>query len=118
MNNMKQVLMIVAVFMLSLTVKAQDKTDTAMDKSADSTMTHDNMKDCVMMKDGKMMQMKGGKKTMMKKDMSFPNGAMVMMDGTMKMEDGSTHMLKEGTGVMMDGTMKPMHMKKNMKEPR
>ena len=53
---------------------------------------------------------------MMKKDMSFPNGAMVMMDGTMKMQDGTSHMLKEGEGVMMDGTMKTMPMNQMMKD--
>ena len=114
---MKHLLMVIVVFMLSLSVKAQEKTDTVMDISMDSSMTQGKQKDCVMMKDGKMMQMKAGKKMMMKKDMSFPNGAMVMMDGTMKMQDGTTHLLTEGEGVLMDGTMKNIPMKKKMKEP-
>ncbi len=110
---MKQVLMVIAVFIFSLSAKAQEK----MDSTMDSNMMHGKQKDCVMMKDGKMMQMKAGETMMMEKDMTFPNGAMVMMDGTMKMKDGTTHMLKEGEGVMMNGKMKTMGMKKKMKDP-
>ena len=71
-------------------------------------------KDCVMMKDGKMMQMKDGKTMAMDHDMSFPNGAMIMADGNMKMKDGKTMMLKNGDCVMMDGKMTHMSMKKKM----
>ena len=108
--------MVVAVFMFSLSVKAQENTDSVMDRSMNKTKKQGKEKDCVMMKDGKMMQIKAGKTMMMKKDMSFPNGAMVMMDGTMKMQDGTSHMLKEGEGVMMDGTMKTMPMNQMMKD--
>lgn len=87
-----------------------------MNRGMDSTMTHGNQKDCVMMKAGKMMQMKAGKTTVTEKDMTFPNGAMVMKNGTMKMKDGTTHMLKEGEGVLMDGTMMTMPMKKMLKD--
>jgi hypothetical protein len=55
------------------------------------------MKDCCMMKDGKMMQMKDGKLTKMKKKVIMadgtkckPNGVCVMKDGTrIKMTEGN-----------------------------
>ena len=65
------------------------------------------MKDCVMMKDGKMMVMKGGMSMMMMGDSTFKNGTMVMKDGTVKMKDGtslvsknlpSIYRMKTGTG--------------------
>ena len=109
---MKKLMIITVCFLLALSTTAQDKTDTKMDKKMDAKMGHGKQKDCVMMKDGKMMQMKDGNTLMMEKDMTFTNGAMVMTDGNMKMKDGKTHMLKEGDCVMMDGKMKHMPMKK------
>jgi uncharacterized Zn ribbon protein len=58
------------------------------------------MKDCIMMKDGKMMVMKSGMSMMMMNDSTFKNGTMVMKDGTVKMKDGTTHMLKDGECVV------------------
>jgi Domain of unknown function (DUF6799) len=58
------------------------------------------MKDCIMMKDGKMMVTKGGMSMDMMSDSTFKNGTMVMKDGTVKMKDGSTHMLKDGECVI------------------
>lgn len=79
-----------------------------------SKMSH-MKKDCVMMKDGKMMQMKDGKTMTMDEDMTMSNGTMVMKDGTVKMKDGKTMMMKEGQCMMMDGKMsKPMMKKKKM----
>lgn len=68
-------------------------------------------KDCVMMENGKMMTMMGGKTMDMDKDMTMKNGTMVMMDGTVKMKNGKTMMLKNGDCVMMNGTVKHMGMK-------
>ena len=99
-------------FFLALSTQAQEKTDSKMENKMDTKMSHGKQKDCVMMKDGKMMERKDGQTMMMEKDMTFPNGSMVMTDGNMKMKDGKTHMLKEGDCVMMNGKMKPMHMKK------
>lgn len=107
---MKQLLIIAITFLCTLSVKAQDK----MNSKMGSKMEHSQQKDCVMMKDGKMMQMKGGKTAMMEQDMELSNGAMVMVDGTMKMKDGKMMKLKEGDCVMMDGKMTQMGMKKKM----
>ena len=73
----------------------------AQDKMGDK-----KMKNCVMMKDGKMMVMKDGKTMMMDQDMKMKNGTMVMKDGTVKMKDGKTMMMKEGESMDMGGKMK------------
>ncbi len=72
------------------------------------------MKDCVHMKDGKMMMMKDGKEMAMDKEMTMKDGSKVMTDGTMMMKDGKKMSLKDGDMVMMDGTMKKGGMKEGM----
>ena len=100
--------MILAVaFTLGTGVYAQEKKETKPAK-----MEHSGMKDCVMMKDGKMMVMKGGKTGMMDKDMTMKNGATVMKDGTVKMKDGKTMMMKEGDMMDMSGKMEKMKTEK------
>ena len=69
-------------------------------------------KDCVMMKDGKMMVMKNGQTIGMDKDMTMSNGTMVMKDGSVKMKDGTTMMMKEGDCIYMNGKMSKMKMDK------
>jgi hypothetical protein len=68
--------------------------------AATASAQSSRMKDCVMMKDGKMMVMKGGMSMMMMSDSTFKNGTMVMKDGTVKMKDGTTHLLKDGECVI------------------
>ncbi len=89
---------------------AMDMHDTGMAKM------HHMKKDCVMMKNGKMMVMKHGKAMMMSNSVKLNNGTMVMKDGTVKMVDGNTQMLKEGQYVDMDGKMGMMKM--NMKKDK
>ena len=101
---MKRLLIIVMVFVLGTSVKAQDT-------SSHKTTQH-QMKDCVMMEEGKMIQMKAGKKMDMTQDMTMSNGAVVMKNGNVKKKDGTTMMLKNGDCVMMDGTLKHMDMTK------
>ena len=72
---------------------AQTKADTKM------------MKDCCMMKDGKMMQMKNGKMMPMEKDMTMKNGTKCMTNGECMMKDGKKMMMKEGECMDMDGKM-------------
>ena len=95
-----------------------EKVDTMNHKinGSKAAMSHHKQKNCVMMKDGKMMEMKDGKTMMMDHDMECSNGCMVMTNGTMKMKDGKTHKLKNGDCVMMDGTMAHKPMKKKMKD--
>lgn len=99
------------------TANAQDNMDSKSESTMHNKMSHPNLKDCLMMKDGKMMQIKAGKTMGMKNDMTFVNGNMVMTDGTMKMKDGTSHMLKEGNCVTMNGKMQGMSAKKKMKDP-
>ena len=96
--------MLVAVFAVVL-VNAQD--------------THKNTmkKDCIMMKDGKVMQTKDGNTTELTDDVTLPNGTVVSKDGTVKTKDGKTSMLKDGDCVYMNGKMTHMAMKKKDAKP-
>jgi hypothetical protein len=70
------------------------------------------MKDCVMMKDGKMMVMKLGEKMELTESMTLDNGSTVTPDGTVKTKEGKSITLKNGDAIYMDGKMAKMH---NMK---
>ena len=110
---MKRLLIIAFAFTLGTSVFAQEKMDKKMPHK-----THHKMsmkKDCVMMKDGKMMTMMNGKMMAMDKDVTMSNGTVCMMDGTCKMKDGKTMMMKEGETCDMDGKMGKMKMNKGMK---
>ena len=86
------------------------QTDKKMDKmKSEKTMM---MKDCVMMKDGKMRARKNGESMEMDKDMKMSNGTMGMKDGTVKMKDGKTMMMKDGDMMDMQGKMSKMKMDK------
>ena len=100
---MKNVFFLIAIFVFSISANAQ--TSKTMHKTQHSKMNH-SMKDCVMMKDGKMMMMKDGKTMAMDKDMTMSDGTVCMMDGTCKMKDGKTMMMKNGDKCYMDGKMK------------
>lgn len=63
------------------------------------------MKDCCMMKDGKMMHIKDGKKMEMKKDMTMKNGTICMKNGECVMKDGTKMKMKNGDCIDMDGKM-------------
>ena len=65
-------------------------------------------KDCCLMKDGKMMMMKGGKTMPMTESMTMADGTVCMADGTCKMKDGKTMAMKDGQCMMMDGKMTTM----------
>ncbi|MEO6405901.1 MAG: DUF6799 domain-containing protein, partial [Ferruginibacter sp.] len=63
------------------------------------------MKDCCMMKDGKMMVMKDGKTMPMEKDMTMKNGTKCMTTGECTMKDGKKMRMKEGDCMEMSGKM-------------
>ena len=111
---MKRLMIVAVAFLLSCSLKAQDK----MEAKPDSKMAQPAMKDHVMMKDGKMMMMKDGKMMAMDQDMTMSNGTMVMMDGTVKMKDGKTMMMKDGESMAMDGKMMHKPMKKKMADSK
>jgi len=72
-------------------------------------------KDGVMMKDGKMWMMQGGKTTAMDKEMTMKNGCKVSTDGTCTMKDGKSMKMKNGDWMDMDGNM---HMAKMEEKPK
>jgi hypothetical protein len=72
------------------------------------------MKDCCMMKDGKMMVMKNGKTMPMEKNMTMKNGTKCMTTGECTMKDGKKMMMKEGDCMEMSGKMCSDKMKKEM----
>jgi hypothetical protein len=124
---MKKIFVLMVASTLSIGLFAQTGKDKKMDKMEHSgkmdkmdkmdhagmgTM-HKGMRDCVMMEDGKMMVMKGGKTMQMDKEMTLQNGTMVMSDGSVKMKNGKTAMLKNGDCVYMNGKMSKMDMKKD-----
>lgn len=118
MKNGKRMLMDADMSMPNGTMVMKDGTCTMMDgtrmmmKEGDRMDMNGNMmkkgynrKDHIMMKNGKMMIIKDGKKTALGSTMPMPNGVMVMPDGTCTMEDGTKLMMKDGDKMDMEGNM-------------
>jgi hypothetical protein len=61
------------------------------------------MKDCCMMKDGKMMQMKDGKMTPMNSDMTCKNGVKCAKNGECTLKSGEKVRMKEGECIDTEG---------------
>ena len=80
-------------------------TFTASNSYAQTKPSAAMMKDCCMMKDGKMMCMKAGKTMPMKKSMTMKNGTKCMINGECKMKDGKVMKMKEGECMDMSGKM-------------
>jgi hypothetical protein len=98
---MKKLLMLfAAAFLISVSVHAQD--------SSKTTGKSTKMKDCYMMKGGKMVMEKNGTATDMTQDVTLSNGTVVTKDGTVKTKDGKTVTLKEGECVYTNGKIKMM----------
>ncbi len=63
------------------------------------------MKECCMMKEGKMMHCKDGKTLPMEKDMTMANGTKCMVNGECVMKNGEKMMMKDGECMDMNGKM-------------
>lgn len=87
----------------------------SLSANAQTTKKMSMMKDCCMMKDGKMMVMKNGKTMPMKKDMVMENGTQCMTTGECIMKDGKKMMMKNGDCMEMSGKMCTDKMKKMSK---
>lgn len=99
---MKKVIMFLLVAGTCTTAAvAQDTTKIPSTK----TEKMNDMKDCVMMKDGKLMVMKGTSITALNTDLTLTNGTVIKTDGTVKSTDGTAMKLKEGEAIDMDGKM-------------
>jgi hypothetical protein len=99
MKNKKMITTVLAS-MLMLVVCFTATNVFAQTKSKSTTM-----KDCCMMKDGKMMCMKDGKEMPMEKDMTMKNGTKCMTTGECMMKDGKKMQMKEGDCMDMYGKM-------------
>ncbi|NBU82379.1 MAG: hypothetical protein EBS55_12100 [Flavobacteriaceae bacterium] len=93
MAKMFTVMLFIAASLTTSNTSAQTKTKKAM------------MKDCCMMKDGKMMCMKDGKMMPMDKDMKMKNGTTCMKNGECVMKDGKKMTMKDGDCMDMNGKM-------------
>jgi hypothetical protein len=97
---MKKLALIIFLFTFFGAVKAQD-----------NKKTDHKTKDCVIMKDGKMMVIRDGKTTTMDKEMTLSDGTRVMSDGKVMMKDGSTKILRDGESILLES--RPGKMKKD-----
>ncbi|ELY1978444.1 hypothetical protein SL055_000628 [Flavobacterium psychrophilum] len=93
----------------------------SLSASAQTAKKSTMMKDCCMMKDGKMMVMKDGKTMPMEKDMVMKNGTTCMTNGECTMKNGKKMMMKNGdcmemSGKMCNDKMKMMDKKKSTKK--
>ena len=70
-----------------------------------STSGTSKMKDCCMMKDGKMMKMESGKMMLMEKEMTMKNGTVCKPNGECMTKDGKKMMIKEGECIDMNGSV-------------
>ena len=106
------------ILLIALTFSSELLAQEKMDKTMkmDSKAQTDHAKDHLMMKDGKMLMIIGGKTTVMDKDMKLTNGTLVKVDGTMKTKDGMTMKMKDGDMIYKDGKMGKMEAVKP-KEP-
>ena len=84
--------------------------------SAQTKKESAKMKDCCMMKDGKMMCCKDGVTMPMEKDMTMKNGTVCMVNGECVMKDGKKMTMKEGDCMEMSGKMCNDKMKKMSKK--
>ncbi len=73
--------------------------------TASNSFGQTKMKDCCMMKEGKMMHCKDGKTMPMEKDMTMKNGTVCMVNGECVMKNGEKMMMKDGECMDMNGTM-------------
>jgi regulator of RNase E activity RraA len=106
---MKKIIMVFAIVGACTTLAvAQDSSATSTTPAPSAKAGSHQMKDCVMMKDGKVMVMKGGAVTALYGDLTLTNGTTVKSDGTVKASDGTTMKLMEGEKIDMDGKMLKM----------
>lgn len=68
--------------------------------------------DGVMMKNGKLMMVKNGKKSLMDHEMSMNNGTKVLSNGMIMKKDGTKMMMKEGQYMNMAGNLRDPETKK------
>ena len=99
---MKSILItIIALIFSASFANAQVKQDTG--KKMNSSGMHSQNKDYVTMKDGKLMENKGGTWTAVTSTFMCTDGSKVSTDGTVTMANGTTKKLGEGDKVSKEG---------------
>jgi hypothetical protein len=78
--------------------------DKLMDDSQSKDKTFD-MKNCCVMRNGKMVCIKNGKEMPMEDDMKLANGAMLEKNGTLILPNGTKSMMTENQCIDMKGNM-------------
>jgi hypothetical protein len=121
---MKKLILLVTGLIISVVVVcAQD----AQTKKAESTKTKKaqttkkekcNLKNCCMMKDGKMIVMKDGKEMPMTEEVELDNGSKVKTDGTVTAKDGKQWKLKNDDCIDMNGVWGKMPKVKTVEPPK
>jgi hypothetical protein len=103
---MKKLFVIVAAVMVSSAAFSQDTkttapsaTTAAAKPASSSSSTHG----CYMMKDNKLMHMKGDAMTPVKSDVKLKNGTMISTKGEITAKDGTKSMLANGQCCDMSG---------------
>ena len=89
-----------------------DKEQHQMTKEGNHQKTYKSFPDGVVMKNGKLMMVKNGKKTLMDHEMSMGNGMKVLSNGTIIKKDGTKMMMKEGQYMDMAGNLRNTKTKK------
>lgn len=98
-------LLVIATATLSLGAVAQEN------KIQDSKKNQEKeLKNEIMMKDGRITVMKDGKAKTMNKDIIMPNGSIISPDGIVKMKNGKTMQLRNGELIVIRAN--PMKMEK------
>jgi hypothetical protein len=111
---MKKLIVLIAGFLFTGGVMAQDYNKTQSTTTTTQTQLDKKSDKAIEMKAGKVYDVRDGKSTMITSNVTVGT-SMVMPDGTVKMKDGTTAMLKDGDCVYTDGTVKKSTDK--MKEP-
>jgi uncharacterized protein DUF6799 len=112
----KKLIVLIAAFVFTGTVFAQDYNKTQSTTQTQQDKTKKDMDKAVVMKGGKVYDVREGKSILITSDITIGSST-VMPDGTVKMKDGTTAMLKDGDCVRADGTVKAGTDKMKEKDP-
>jgi hypothetical protein len=82
-----------------------EKVDMTGEIIVDKAKIEMDEKNNLVMKNGKMMEIKNGKELPMTKEVLMPNWDKVMVDGTIEKSNGTKYAMKEGERVNMEGEM-------------
>lgn len=97
--------LIMCLFVAGTFTTAATAQDSTKSMSSNKMGNMHQMKDCVMMKDGKLATMTKDGITPLTKDLTLTNGTVISTKGIVTAKDGSTITLTNGQAVDMDGKL-------------